>query len=86
MATCSNRQTRRCEHAFSMQSMGNSVLHACLIFSWLLFMQNAISALMTGDSTEMAVGFGLVFAGVFYMCLRSIKTTANAALVKTQQE
>jgi hypothetical protein len=69
---------------FSMQNMGNTILHACLLLSWLLFMENAISAFMTGGSTEMTVGFGAVFTGVSYTCLSSIKKTAKAALAKTQ--
>lgn len=69
----------------STQNMGSTMLHACLLFTWLLFMRDALSVLLTGASTETMTGFGALFGGLFAMCLTGTKMTAPARPVKTER-
>lgn len=67
----------------SMHNMGSTMLHVCLLFTWLLFMRDALSVLLTGASTETMTGFGALFGGFFAMCLAGAKRTASAGPVNT---
>lgn len=67
----------------SMQNMRSTMLHVCLLFTWLLFMRDALSALLTGASAETVTGFGAMFGGLFAMCLADTKKTAPAGSAKT---
>ena len=56
-----------------------TLLHACLLFSWALFVREGSGVLLYSNPNELTAGFGSLFGGMFAMCLSRIK--ARSAFV-----
>lgn len=52
---------------------GETLLHACLLFSWALFMREGAGVLLHSAPQETMAGFGALFGGLFAMCLARTK-------------
>lgn len=53
---------------------GETLLHVCLLFSWVLFMREGAAVLAGASSDETMAGFGALFGGLLAMCLAKTKT------------
>lgn len=54
-----------------------TLLHACLLFSWGMFMREGASVLLHSHPDEMMMGYGALFGGLFATCL--LKTKPSTA-------
>ncbi len=54
---------------------GETLLHACLLFSWALFMREAVNVLLNAAPSETMVGFGALLGGLVAMVLARSKTS-----------
>lgn len=52
---------------------GETLLHACLLFSWALFMREGADVLLHSAPPETMAGFGALFGGLLAMCLTRTK-------------
>lgn len=55
---------------------GETLLHACLLFTWALFMREAVSVLVNSAPSETMAGFGALFGGLTAMILARLKTSS----------
>lgn len=62
----------------SIQNTGGTLLHICMLFTWLLFMREGLAVILEGAPSETMVGFGAMFGGLFAMCLAGTKKPAPA--------
>jgi len=51
-----------------------TLLHACLLFGWALFVREGSGVLLYSNPNELTAGFGSLFGGLFAMCLSRTKT------------
>ncbi len=54
---------------------GETLLHACLLFSWALFMREAVNVLLYSAPSETMAGFGALLGGLVAMVLARSKTS-----------
>lgn len=59
-----------------------TLLHACLLFSWVMFMREGASVVLHSAPHEMMAGYGALFGGLFAMCL--LKTRPSLAPTVTR--
>ena len=50
-----------------------TLLHACLLFGWALFLREGVGVLLYSNPDELMAGFGSLFGGLFAMCLSRTK-------------
>ncbi len=63
----------------SMQNAGGTVLHVCLLFTWILFIREGMAVLFDAAPLKSMVGFGAMFCGILAMCLAGTKKQFSAA-------
>ncbi|MCL2524880.1 MAG: hypothetical protein FWF20_02240 [Betaproteobacteria bacterium] len=59
-----------------------TLLHACLLFSWAMFMGEGAGVLLHSAPNEMMAGYGALFGGLFAMCLLKTKPSLAATVTR----